>query len=96
MQKEIIFVHVSLDKGLVLLRVTAANNQIIFRGDEPNELFEPEDFALQVDFHLLLLELNKVALSCILSMAKSDSGCFFCFELFLVRFLFDFKVLTYV
>ena len=46
MHKQIIFVHISLDKLLVLLSVAATNNQEVLASDEPDELLEPEDFTL--------------------------------------------------
>ena len=61
MHKQVCLVHVPLDKGLVLLRVSTSNDQVVLRCDEPDELFEPEDCALDC-LNLLLLKLLKVSL----------------------------------
>ena len=65
--KQIIFVHISLDKLLVLLSVAATNNQEVLASDEPDELLEPEDFTLDWA-DLSLLKFFEITCGCFLSL----------------------------
>ena len=47
--------HVPLDDHLILLRVLAANHQVVLAGDEPVELLKPHDLAPQLCARLLHL-----------------------------------------
>ncbi len=48
----IAFVHVSFDQHLILLRVSSAENQKVFRWNEPNKLFKPMRLPDLLDRHL--------------------------------------------
>lgn len=44
--EQVVLPHVLFDKLLVLLGISTTDHEIVLGGNEPNELFEPENFAL--------------------------------------------------
>jgi len=44
--EQIVLVHVTFHKRLILLRIPAANNQVVFRGHEPDKFLKPEYLAV--------------------------------------------------
>ena len=95
MHKQISLVHVSLHECLVLLGIPTSNHQIVLTCDEPNELLEPEHFALYRS-NLGLLQFLKVTGCCLLGLFNGYTRSIFCLYLFLVRFLTDLEVLLNV
>ena len=73
MHEQVIFVHISLDKSLILLSISTSNDQVVFAGNEPNELLEPEDFTLNGP-DLSLFEFLVVASCCFFSLLDGNTG----------------------
>ena len=93
--KQISLVHVPLHQCLVLLRISTPNHQIVLTCDEPDELFEPEHFALHIS-DLRLFEFLKVTSSRAFRLVNRDLGCILSLLFLLMRLLPDFKVLANV
>ena len=91
MHKEICFVHVPLYKCLVLLTVSATDNQIILAGNEPNKFFEPEYLAHNI-FQLRLLKLCEISGSSGLSLLDCNISSILGLNLLSVRLFFDFEI----
>lgn len=95
MQEQVSLVHVFLDEQLILMSVFTSYAKIVFRGDEPAELFEPKHFPILVAvLHHGDLVLFQVSDGCFLSLLDGYHSCVFGLMLLLIRFLFDLKVLT--
>ena len=76
----------------ILLGVSATNDEIVLTGNEPNELFKPENLPLHTT-DLSLLQLFVIASCSFLSLLDSHTGCILCLAFLLVGFLADLKVL---
>lgn len=92
MHKKVILVHVLLDELLVLLGISTANDEIILRGDKPDELFKPKYFSVQIGLDLLLLKFLEIPRCSLFSMLDSHLGSISCFQFLGVGFLLDLKV----
>jgi len=92
MHEEISFVHIPLHECLVLLTVSATDNQIILAGNEPNEFFKPEYLA-HVILQLRLLKLCEISCSSGLSLLDCNISSILGLYLLSVRLLLDFKIL---
>ena len=95
MHEQIVGVHVPLHECLVLLCISATDDEIVFTSDEPDELLEPENLTLHAS-NLGLLELFKVSRGCFLGLFYGDTSCVFRLALFRVRLLPDLEVLLNV
>jgi len=92
MHKQIILVHVFLNNGFILLCISTSDNEIIFTGDKPDELFEPKDLALD-GANLCLLQLLIIASSCLFGLLDGRLSCILSFTFFRIGFLTDLEVL---
>ena len=90
--EQVLWVHVLLHEGLILLSIPASDNQVILACNEPNKLFKPEDLAHNVS-QLWLFKFGEITGSGSFSLFYCDVSCIFGLDLFLVRLLFDLKVL---
>jgi len=92
MHKQVRLVHVLFDESFVLLGVAASNDQVVLRGDEPDEFLKPEDLAL-VRLQHSLLKFGEVLRCSILSLLDGHFGGIACLELLKVRLFLNFEVL---
>ena len=95
MHEKVSSVHIALHQGLVLLSIAATNDQVIFTGDEPDELLEPEYLALYAS-NLGLLEFLKFSLGRLLGLFDGDTGRALRLDFLRVGLLPNLKVLLNV
>ena len=86
MHKQVVSIHVPLNKSLVLLGIPTTDDQIVFTSDEPNELLKPENFTLDRS-ERGLLEFLVVSSCRLFSLLDCNAGGilrlhFFCMGLF--------------
>ena len=92
MHEKIRPIHVAFHQGLVLLRISTTDYQVIFTRDKPNELFEPEYFALHAS-NLALFELFVVSCRRLLGLLDRNAGSVLCFDFLRVGLFSNLKVL---
>lgn len=86
MDVQVILLHVSLEKELILLSITACKHKVVLTRDKPVEFFKPVHFAYLFHFDSLLVMFHffhgsafrmfECALSCIFGLLFLAYGFF--------------------
>ena len=92
MHEKIRPIHVPLHQSFVLLRVASTDNQVILTRDKPDELFEPEYFALHAA-NLALLEFFVVSCCRFFCLLDGDTCSVFSLDFLRMRLFSNLEVL---